>query len=643
MQKYIEDRIKSKQEYHHSPVEWQDQVLYFLMLDRFSDENEKGYAANDGSIVNTGTTPLFQYADDAYKADRDIWFKNGGKWCGGTLKGLQSKLGYIKRLGITAIWLSPPFKQILRTFDSYKKELEDTDSYHGYGIQNFLDIDPNFGTRQDLKDLVDEAHQNGIYVILDIILNHSGDVFEYEKGQRYYVDQAGNPIKTMDPRWDGNKYNVDKMHGFRDKSGAANLPFGSLTASHPDAWPDGAVWPSELQSPDTFTREGHIFNWDYEEEYLNGDFCSLKDIDHGRHERDKKGDKINDRFNPSPALKTLCDIYKFWIAYADVDGYRMDTVKHMEIGATRYFTSVIKEFAQSIGKENFMVVGEVAGGRENAYNNMELTGLDAVLGINDEAKNMEYLAKGYRSAEDYFNLFRNSVQINKESHVWFGKHIVTSFDDHDRISRNKVRYCGDKINRGKELLIPVIALNLTTMGIPCLYYGDEQEFDGCDENGGNDRVLRECMFGGKFGSMQSINRHFFNENHLAYKTISEIIKLRNENIVIRRGRQYLRQISGTCKEGEFGYPNMIGGKLRSIVSWSRIFNDKEILLLINTDPDNELTAWVTIDNGLHQDNKPLKCIYSTVKSMTGKTADVEPLNGRSVKITIGPAGFAAYS
>jgi 1,4-alpha-glucan branching enzyme len=145
-----------------SPAAWEDQVLYFLMLDRFSDGNEKGYNDNDDNPVNTGATPLFQFDADAYQANRQQWADQGNRWLGGTLKGLTGKIGYLKRLGVSAIWISPVFKQLAN----------DEHSYHGYAIQNFLDVDPHFGTRQDLQELVNIAHANGIYVILDIIFNH---------------------------------------------------------------------------------------------------------------------------------------------------------------------------------------------------------------------------------------------------------------------------------------------------------------------------------------------------------------------------------------------------------------------------------------------------------------------------------------
>jgi glycosidase len=657
LQGYVDLRLRAQppDPYYPSPAAWEDQVLYFLLLDRFSDGQERGtyvdgdgvvqdaYLDNDGNRVAGGSTPLFDFATDAYRADRATWARAGGTWCGGTLTGLRSKLGYLRRLGVTAIWISPVFKQVLKTFDVHTAELVDTHSYHGYGIQNFLDVDPHFGTRQDLRDLVAEAHRLGIYVILDVILNHAGDVFQYA-ADRYNVtrdnrplgvDRYGQPI--MDPRWDGGTYRV---LGYRNAFGAAVLPFGPVDPNtHPAAWPNDAIWPAELQPASTFTCKGRMTNYDYDPEYLEGDFEALKDIHQGAHERGAAGHRIIDRFYPSEALNALCEVYKFWIAFADIDGYRIDTVKHMEKGATRYFASVIHEFAQSIGKENFFLLGEITGGRNNAIETLRVTGLNAALGINDVADKLEYLPKGFRNAEDYFGLFANSADVGEATHTWFGKKIVTMFDDHDKVGRPKRRFCGDKANHGYRFLVPALALNLTTLGIPCIYYGSEQGFDGAGES---DRFLRECMFGGPFGSLQSTGRHFFNERHPVYQRISEIIQIQRSRIALRRGRQYLRQISASGAEGSFGYPRMVGGQLRSVVPWSRIFSNHEILLAINTDAESARTAWVTIDNSLHRAGERLTCIYSTDAAMLGATIAVEARNGKAVHLTVPPAGFVVY-
>lgn len=603
--------------YTPSPIAWEDQILYFLMVDRFSDDRERGYRTNNGSPSTGGTTPPFTL-QDAGSANRAQWGAAGDQFLGGNLRGLRSKIGYLKRMGVTAIWVSPVFKQVAAD-----------NSYHGYGIQNFLDIDPHFGTRQELKDFVDEAHQNGIYVILDIIFNHSGNVFEYS-ANRYPTQNGG-----IDPRWDGQPYTVK---GYRNAFGIANIPFGRINpATHPAAWPNDAIWPAELQDPQTFTRLGRIDNWDYDPEFLEGDFVTLRDIDHGFHERNGSRERIVDSFIPTQALRSLVEIYQFWIAFADIDGYRIDTVKHMELGATRLFAAAIKEFAQSIGKENFFLLGEITGGRQRAFETMGLTGLSAALGIDDVQDKLEFVAKGSRNPTDYFSLFRNSELVQQESHVWFGKHVVTMIDDHDQVRKGsqKARFCAQN---GFPHLLPALALNLTTMGIPCLYYGTEQAFDG---SGDNDRFLRECMFGGRFGSLQSTDRHFFNETHPTFVELGKIAELRRQKIALRRGRQYLREISDTGNDGDFGLPRMIGSQIRSIIPWSRLFHNTEILLAINTDSQSRST-WVTIDHSLHQAGDTLTCLYSTDPQQIGAKVTVQSRHGKAVFLTLPAHGFSIW-
>jgi glycosidase len=190
----------------------------------------------------------------------------------------------------------------------------------------------------------------------------------------------------------------------------------------------------------------------------------------------------------------------------------------------------------------------------------------------------------------------------------------------------------------------VLALNLTSMGIPCIYYGTEQGFDGAGES---DRFLRECMFGGAFGSLQSKDRHFFNEQHEIYRFLVDVLALRSKYLPLRRGRQYLREISDSGAPGTFGIPRMIGGQIRSVVPWSRLFANQEILLAINTDADHSRSTWVTIDNYLHSDlTGPagrLTCLYSTDPAQIGTTTLVEARNGRSVYFTVPPAGFVIFA
>src|SRR6266849_9207449 len=211
-----------------SPAHWEDEVIYFLIVDRFSDGKENLYRDNQGDSVTTGATPPFDPSanGNAVRSEQDAarWRDAGTRFVGGNIAGIESKLGYLKRLGVTAVWLSPIFKQV--TVDN---------TYHGYGIQHFLDVDPHFGTREDLRRLVRTAHTLGIRVILDIILNHSGDVFRYDQDN---------------PSWNGQTFRV---RGFRDASGSPTLPFAPVDlGAHPGSFPDAVIWPAEFQTPETF-------------------------------------------------------------------------------------------------------------------------------------------------------------------------------------------------------------------------------------------------------------------------------------------------------------------------------------------------------------------------------------------------------
>lgn len=581
-------------QYNPSPSAWEDQLLYFLLPDRFSNGKEE-------------SSTLFTQKDDgsATKSPEETekWKNSGGFFCGGTLNGIESKLEYLKNLGVTALWIGPIFKQTPK----------DERSYHGYAVQDFLEIDPHFGTRQDLQDLVRSAHAAGIYVILDIILNHCGDVFGYKGGSK---------------QWTGQKYPVQ---GFRNAERKPCLPFKPVDMKNPPPQvQDCAIWPLELQDPSSFSCSGAIQNWDNYPEYLDGDFFSLKDINLGT------SDNI-DAFKPSAALLTLEKVYKYWIAFADIDGYRIDTVKHMGDGPTRHLCTTLHEYAATLNKTNFLLLGEVTG--PNAFPTVETTGLDAALGIGNVQANLWRLPRGEINPVDYFDLFRNANYFKKGTHAWARDKVVTMIDDHDQVWRagnDKTRFCGD--GEGKKLVVAGLATNMMTLGIPCIFYGTEQGFDG---HGDSDKYLRESMFGGQYGPFRSKDRHCFDTNNPVYQEFGKLAALRRKHLALRRGRQYLREISGNGKD--FGLPQLFGSKMKSLVAWSRVFDRHELLCVLNTDTEKWTTAWVTLDLGLHEEGEKLECVYRWPPLEKQEILEVDSRNGRAVRVSAPPAGFAMYA
>ena len=585
------NKLKENKDYTKSPEAWDEQIFYFLLVDRFANEED---------------FPLYEQESDYENALQDEktkkqWQKSAENWVGGTLKGLTKKLDYLKELGVTVLWISPILKQPVFS-----------QNYHGYGIQNFLEIDPHFGNKNDLKELVEIAHSKGIYIMVDVIINHSGDVFEY---------------RDDEPAYTGKEYEVK---AFRDENGKPSID--PIKPNLDQNYPEGGIWPQELFNLDTFTRKGYIRDWDNDPEFREGDFLSLKNINTGQGE-------VNN-YQASKALKTMTDCYKYWIAYADLDGFRLDTVKHLSPGATRYFTTEIKEFAQTLGKKNFFIIGEITGGMEFAKMICEQTGLNAALGINEIPENLENVAKGYYSAENYFSIFTNSKVLSEGEHQWYHKNVITMFDDHDMVyqQQSKARFAADK--KTASLLKNAIFLNFFTAGIPCVYYGTEQGFDG---SGDHDKYIRESMFGGDFGAFRTQNRSFFDKNNHIYQEMKKLAQLRKKYINLRIGRQYLREISND-KDVNFHLPTANGGRCSEIIAWSRILSQEELLLAINCELESEQSSKVIVDNELHNLGDKFICLYSSDQEQIGK--EIEVIKGEQgnncLKINIAAKGRIIY-
>ena len=311
----------------------------------------------------------------------------------------------------------------------------------------------------------------------------------------------------------------------------------------------------------------------------------------------------------------------------------------------RTFCDVIREFAQSIGKENFLLVGEIGGSREHAWEVVERTGLDAALGIEDVPGKLERMVTGYADPADYFSLFRNWVLEEPAGHRWYRNQVVTLVDDHDQVRKGgaKWRFCGD--GRFRDLAFNVLAVQLTTMGIPCIYYGSEQGFDSGGRPGGSDLVLRENMFGGRFGGLCTQGRHFFNEDGDLYRALAALIELRKKLLPLRRGRQVLHHISGDGVH--FGLPHRLGERMRSLVCWSRLLVDQEVLVALNTDEGQPVTAYSTVAPTFRVEGDQFHRIFwyapkpgaAPPPSLTVERRDGGPL---AVRMTLPPAGFAIY-
>lgn len=508
-----------------SPRDWRDQFIYFLLVDRF-DNNQPNIPAYDPATAPRGRDP-----------------NQGGLFQGGNLKGIVRQLDYIQQLGCTAIWLSPIFKN----------RQESNDTYHGYGIQNFLEVDPRFGSLEDLQELVRQTHARGMYVIQDIILNHTGDNWAYPGDHPYYY--------------------------WQDAPGPFDFGFWRETDPAPGFQANDAVWPSELQQPDCFKRRGQIRNWSDSDEAINGDFLSLKEL----------------KISEPKVLDILIKAYKHWIVAADIDGFRVDTVKHMEDSATAIFCNAVREYAHRLGKQKFFIFGEIVAddmtlqryiGRNSRLEgtNERFPSLDAALDF-PLYFILEETIKGFLDAaplRDRYERFKTMYADHGEA----GRYFVTFVDNHDQMSRPYRRFMHG--NPFAQQAVLAIGYLLTSQGVPCIYYGTEQGFDG---GGDNDRHVRECMFGGKWGAFDTSGVHFFNQQHPIYQGIQAVARIRAQEPALRYGRQYFREISTDGQS--FGYP----ATGQSTLAYSRILDTDEVLVAMNLTATSRQDC-ITVDRNL---------------------------------------------
>jgi glycosidase len=590
--------ISPPQNPYPSPVDWRQEVIYFLLPDRFNDE--KVESDNGTALADENDPP-----SEIWPRSWQDWAESGsGRWQGGTLKGLESKLEYLSDLGVTTIWLGPVFKQ--------RGHLN---TYHGYGIQDFLDVDSHFGTRDHLIDVVKAAHKINIRVILDVIFNHSGWNWNYDN-----VGQGNEESKPRYKPWPD--YYPDIYWLDEDGNRLSGNPSNS----------DQGVWPTELHDPEAYTRAG--------KGKLDGE--KLDDVHAEFRRTDFEGEMRDFNFDRGATVTDIAHCYKYWIALTDCDGFRLDTLKHVDTGIARTFCGILKEFASKIGKTNFFLVGEVGGEDTNAktYRDVLKSNLNATLDIGSSRLALTDVAKGLAPAATYFDKV-TAWDDQLGSHRDAGLCHVVILDDHDHVFGPKVRFSAEASSRIQ--VVAGVAIQLFSLGIPCIYYGTEQSFAGPPKNqrpylsnyGGEDRYLRETMFGatyprksGKeglgresggldtgglpgFAAFGAVGRHCFRKNFETFILIKDLIAVRQNNPVLRFGRQYHREIMMKGRSS-FSWPN--GG---DIFAWSRILDDEEAVVVINGHGGRVSSGSVTVDKSISgQSGAMMRVIGSTVGRYT---------------------------
>jgi glycosidase len=549
--------------YWNCDRDWREEFIYHVLVDRFHDDVERHPVNHSNRSKGGGNLTELR------------------TFCGGTLKGITSHLDYIQGLGCTAIWLSPLFEN-------------NPDAYHGYAVQNFLDIDPHFGRKEDLVDLVDAAHKRGMRIFLDIVLNHSGDNWDYED--------------DLSP-----KYFLRKKYNF----GRWKMPNRPV--------------PIELRNPDYYNRMGQIQNWEDSTESQYGDISNFKDF---RNDDSQQGLEVQD---------ILLKVYCYWIKETDIDGFRLDAVKHIHPLTVARFCTRIREYTKLLGKHQFFIFGEVALWEESQCDpyltaicseengSKEIFfGLDAVLDFFLEFSLLNF-AKGTESPrkilQRYERLHRNLMERGK-----LGNYLVTFIDNHDQLYslESKQRFAADASDKQ---VIAAIGFILCAIGIPCIYYGTEQGFSGkSDTKDYADSSIRETMF-----SLNVSDINFLNRNCDIYKEISKIAQIRKSNKTLSFGRMKFRKISEDGKN--YSMPD----SQQDMLSFSRILFETEVLIMYNSSTERQREIFVELDNGFFIPGKELFCLYGKHKHLVVRNTENSSISHSFVNLKIDPLEFLIFS
>jgi len=526
-----------------SPEDWRDVWIYFLMVDRFN---------------NPKNNPKNHPYDAKF-----------GEFQGGTIEGIRQKLDYLKDLGVGAIWFTPVIKNC-----QFLNGVANEGTYHGYSIQNFLEIDPRFASDpnnadRELQTFIDEAHSKGIYIIFDIVLNHTGDVFAYPSGSEAPYSDTPYPVSWRD----------EKGTPRSDWPIAENIPT-------PPA--DATVFPDELRRNDFFRRQGHAKAGGPE---TIGDFSSLKQL-----------------LTSKPELgNVLIRSFQYLIAKYDIDGFRIDTLKYLDQNFALTFGNAIREFALSIGKKNFFTFGEVYDDEQkisqfigrNVSAGGDLVGVDASLDFPLFFK-LPGVLKGMLPPAEVVGMYQNRKAVEKDiisSHGEATRFFVTFLDNHDQHQRFYHSSNSNPHQFDDQATIGFACL-FSLPGIPSLYYGSEQGLHG---DGDSDQSVREALWG---------KPQAFDPSHPFYQVIQQISKVRNEQPALRYGRFYFRPISGD------GFHFGISTSPQGVLSFSRILNDQEVVVIANTNTQAGFMGAVLVDATLNPAGAALKILFSNQAAST---------------------------
>jgi glycosidase len=400
------------------------------------------------------------------------------------LKGLAQRLDYIRGLGATALWITPPVA------NQWSNPSNDYFGYHGYWAENLLQVDRHLGSLADYQALSDRLHRQGMYLVQDIVVNHMGNYFTY-----------------------------------RDRWNAADVSQGWEAHDQTRPVPRPTQPPFNLNDPrDASQRRAGVYHWTPD----------IRDYNDKNQEHNFQMSGLDDLNTENPAVRrALRHSYGHWIKNVGVDAFRVDTAFYVP---PEYFADFMRaadvrapgmaEVARRTGRRQFHVFGEGFG--------IDRPGQDT------QATKIERYVRGPRGAPlmggmlnfplygalgDVFARGRPTAEladrITRMMKLHSQPHLMPTFVDNHDVDRF--------LAGGSEAGLQQALLALFTLpGIPVIYYGTEQGFT----------EQRASMFAAGWGSG---GRDRYDITAPLYRAIAQMAALRKAHPVLSRGVPTLRK------------------------------------------------------------------------------------------------------
>ncbi|WP_162500718.1 pullulanase-type alpha-1,6-glucosidase [Streptomyces sp. 3211] len=482
--------------------------FYFVLPDRFANgdpRNDRGGLT--GSRLETGLDPT-----------------DKGFYQGGDLKGLTDRLDYIKGLGTTAIWLAPIFKNQ----PVQGKGADVSAGYHGYWITDFTQVDPHFGTNADLARLIDKAHGKGMKVFFDVITNHTADVVDYREASYSYLSKGAFPYLTKD----GVPFDDADYADGRAKFPKVDGESFPRTPFVPDAKKNAKV-PGWLNDPTMYHNRGDsTFAGESSDQ---GDFFGLDDLWTERPE----------------VVSGMEKIYEKWVRDFRIDGFRIDTVKHVNTEFWTQWATALDTYAAERGRDDFFMFGEVYSADTAVTSPYVTRGkLDATLDFPLQDAIRAYASQG-AGADRLASVLRDDYRYTSGKANAYEQ--VTFLGNHD-MGRFGTFLKQDRPGAGEQELLDRYRLANELMffsrGNPVIYSGDEQGFTGA----GGDKDARQPLFASQVADyldddqLATARTHAsdaYDPGHPLYRQISALSKLTKAHPALRDGVQSERFSDGS--------------------------------------------------------------------------------------------------